>query len=214
MYLGYLPDSHFWEYSRKHRTDESIVPLSSCLPKPTGRNRVAGTNQAKSLWKDLAPKLWVRCINSLHSCCSLSHMKWHMNFFCVLLLCEMLCRWDLETSVPYWCSTKWYKVVQMLRKHAMLVCSLFELELLGSRCICLFHHAAFHSLFLVSILFMFYLCLYLVFNSLTLSIFLIHLVLLCLCSILAYVDQIKHLLALPCNFYSSFINTVSLLWLG
>lgn len=59
--------------------------------------------------------------------------------------------------------------------------------------------------------FLLYLCLYLVFNSLTLYIFLISLILLCLCSVLEYMDQIKHLLALPCNFYSSFINTVSFL---
>ena len=48
---------------RKHRIDHSAMPVSHCLPKPTRRNRVGGTNQAKSLWKDLVHKLWVGCLN-------------------------------------------------------------------------------------------------------------------------------------------------------
>lgn len=48
---------------RTHRVGHSAMPLSHCLPKPTGRNRVAGTNQAKSLWKDLVHKLWVRFLD-------------------------------------------------------------------------------------------------------------------------------------------------------
>lgn len=48
---------------RKHRMEHSAVLLSRCLPKPAGGNRAAGTNHAKSLWKDLACKLWVRCLD-------------------------------------------------------------------------------------------------------------------------------------------------------
>lgn len=56
---------HFWEYGWEEAQDRS-VSCPFCLPKPTGRNRVAGKNKVKSLWEDMAPYLWVRCLNIAH----------------------------------------------------------------------------------------------------------------------------------------------------
>jgi len=52
--------------------------------------------------EDLAHKLWTGYVNinvnSFHSSCSLSHVKWDiLSFFCVALMCEVLYR--QETSV-------------------------------------------------------------------------------------------------------------------